>query len=128
MLYRTGKKFKAVVGSDSFDFEVKLNAALDNLNKAGFKYELTFNYNAGFCAYIVWEETLEIPESAKDEYEQIGERHNCIECPYFVRPTDGRRKYTRCRNTQKLTTADCNCCDQFYEELDKGMIKLIEIG
>lgn len=125
---QTGKKFEAVSGKDAFDFEVKLNAALDALNRQGVKYELSFNHNVGFCAYIVWEERMEIPETVRDEYEQVGEKHNCIECPYFVRPTDGRRKNTRCPKIGKLTRADDCCCDLFYEELDKGMLKIIEVG
>lgn len=128
MLTRKGKKFKAVTASDAFNFQTKLNAALDELNKKGISYDLQFNNTMGFCAYIVYEEIIEVCETVRDEYEEVGELHTCIECPFFVRPTDGRRKYTRCPKTNKLTAGTGRCCEVFYELLDAGKIDPIQIG
>ena len=128
MLTRKGKKFKAVTGSDAFNFQTKLNAALDELNRKGVQYELQFNNAMGFCAYIVYEENIEICETVKDEYEEVGELHKCIECPFFMRPTDGRRKYTRCPKTSKLAAGTDSCCELFYRMLDTGEIDPIAIG
>ena len=128
MLTRKGKKFKAVTGSDAFNFQTKLNAALDELNRKGVQYELQFNNTMGFCAYIVYEEIIEVCETVKDEYEEVGELHKCIECPFFMRPTDGRRKYTRCPKTSKLAAGTDSCCELFYRMLDTGEIDPIAIG
>lgn len=127
MLYRNGKKFKAIVSGDAFDFECKLNAALDGLNSKGIKYELTFNHTMGFCAYIVYEERIEIPETLKEEYERAGEKYVCIQCPFYVRPTDGRVKNTRCPVCNKLVDRHTSCCDEFYNKLDKGEVKVVEV-
>ena len=128
MLHHKATHFKAIEEKDAFNFNTKVNALLDVLNKKGIKPEMSFNHNMGHCVYITWVEAMEIPETVRDEYEQVGEWHKCIECPHFVRPTDGRRKYTRCPITEGLTDAGSNCCDRFYEELDSGKIKLIEVG
>ena len=127
MIIQKAKKFKAVTGKDSFDFEVKLNAALDTLNKQGVKYELTFNMQMGFCAYLVWEEQIKITESVKEDYELHGVKYKCIQCPYFERPTDGRVKHIKCERGNTWTMADRDCCEMFYEELDKKMLKPKEV-
>lgn len=128
MLHKKAKKFKAISEKDAFEFEVKINAALDALIAKGIVPDIEFNHNMGHCAYLMWTEETQIPENAKDEYELLGERHKCIECPYYIRPTDGRIKYTRCPVIDFKVGADNSCCEQFYEELERGIIQLVEIG
>lgn len=127
MLHQHGKKIKVVVGKDGFDFECKLNSVLDSFNREGISYELSYDIAKGFISYIVYEENILIPENAADEYELLGEQHNCIECPLFVRPTDGRQKYTECPHNHSFASKDRPCCDDFYEWLKKGEIKLVEV-
>ena len=126
MLYRHGKQVKIITGNGAFDFESKLNAVLSDLNNRGIKYELQLNPSTGFLAYVVFEDNRQIPETIAEEFELGGEKHTCIECPYFVRPTDGRRKYTKCVYG-KLRGRDSACCDEFYEQLADGKIELVEV-
>ena len=125
MLFQTGKRIKVISCHDGFDFETKLNAHLQQLDKEGVHYEVQLDLSAGFIAYVLREEKSSIPETVAEEYQQAGESHTCIECPYFVRPTDGRRKYTRCERCNKLRTANTPCCEDFYILLDKGEINLV---
>jgi hypothetical protein len=127
MRYVTGKQVKIISGANAFDFETKLNSVLAGLNEQGIKYELQLAPQTGLVAYIVFEEEKVIPETKKDEFELGGEKHVCIECPYFVRPTDGRIKYTRCRHEEKMCWNGKDCCEWFYEELFAGRITLKEI-
>lgn len=127
MKYAHGKQVRIVSGTTAFDFETKLNAILSDLNEQGIKYELQMNPSTGFLAYIVLDEFRTIPETTKEEFEQGGESHVCLECPFFIRPTDGRRKYTRCPKGQGLAYADRKCCEWFYDELAKGKLELIEV-
>lgn len=128
MVNRIGETVKIVSGSDAFDFETKLNSVLNSLNSKGARYTMQLEPSAGLIAYIRISEEISIPENVAEEYFLAGERHRCIECPFFVRPTDGRRKYTRCPVTKKLASANDACCDEFYERLDRGELKLIEVG
>ena len=128
MLTRKGSRVKVVTASDGFNFETKLNAFLDDLDAKGISYTYEFNHNAPHTAYITYDHIYTVCESVRDEYEEVGETHTCIECPYYVRPTDGRRKYTRCNKTDKLCKGDDRCCDRFYEELDKGMLQIVRVG
>ena len=128
MLNMIGKQVKIVSGRDAFDFETKPNGVLKTLNEKGARYTMQLDPKAGLIAYITVEEEISVPQSVAEEYELVGELHRCVECPFFVRPTDGRRKYTRCPNAHRLTSADGKCCDSFYEQLDKGMLTLIEVG
>ena len=128
MLYHNGKQVKVICGQNAFDFESKLNSTLSTFNEQGIRYELQLNPTAGLIAYIIYENNTRVPETMRDQFELVGESHTCIECPYFVRPTDGRRKYTRCSKIEGLTSATSRCCDCFYDELADGKIRLVEVG
>lgn len=126
MRYINGKQVKIVSGTNAFDFETKLNGVLSDLNIRGISYDLQLNPATGLIAYVVYEESAVIPETIKDEYELRDERHFCIECPFFVQPTDGRFKYTTC-GMEKHIRISQPCCEWFYEQLKEGRIKPREV-
>ena len=128
MLSRYTQKIKTIKSEDAFEFDTKLNAFCDELAKQGIQYEVQTNPTAGLLAFVSYKVYMQTPETVKDEYELVGEWHTCIECPFYVRPTDGRRKYTRCPKNGGLAHRDKTCCDLFYELMDRGEIKLIEVG
>ena len=121
MLIHRSKKIKTITAGDAFDFDNKLNSFTDSLDLKGIPYTVSVNPSAGLLAFVEYEVTVNTPENAKDEYELLGERHTCIECPFYVRPTDGRVKYTKCSLQNCLTDASQACCEQFYERLKRGM-------
>ena len=127
MLSRTTQKYKVISTNDAFEFETRLNSFLKSLDNKGVEYEVQTNPTAGLLAFIVYRESIVIPEGLKEEYELAGERHVCIQCPFYVRPTDGRVKNTRCPVHNRLVDRGTSCCDEFYEKLEKGEIKLIEV-
>ena len=127
MLRQTGEKVKTISAPNAEEFDSKLNKALSDFGTKGIRYELRLAPELGFTAFIVYKETFMIPETVADEFELGGEQHKCIECPFYVRPTDGRVKLTRCSVTPGLHRKDSYCCDAFYEMLLKGEIELVEI-
>lgn len=127
MLIQKGTKVKTITSTDGFDFDARLNAFTDALDERGIEYEVELNPTAGLLAFVKYKVRKQVPETIKDEYDLAGEKHNCIECPFYVRPTDGRRKNTRCPHTNRLTSADMFCCEDFYTLLDKGDIQLINV-
>lgn len=124
MRYEKGKTIKVIEETEPKQFETKLNEALKSFDKIGAKYELMFNMNKGHCAYIVAEYKRVIVETAKDEHDIRGDLHICGECPLWIHPTKGNVKYTRCDIVGYKVGIHDGCCEQFYEMLDRGEIKL----
>lgn len=112
---------KVVAANNPEEFESKLNRVLEEL--AGCKQELVFNLNAGYCAYITFTKTAQIPETVEDEYEIAGIRFYCSDCPNYVRPFDGRIKYTDCKNGVKCKAGD-SACEWLYQKVKSGHISI----
>ena len=127
MLSRTTQKYKVIQSNDAFDFEARLNSFCESLTDKGVEYEVQTNPTAGLLAFIVYKERIDIPEGLKEEYEMAGEKHICIQCPFYVRPTDGRVKNTRCPLHNRLVDRSTACCDEFYKKLERNEIKIIEV-
>ena len=126
MQYTNGKRVRIIAAAGAEEFQEKLNKELEALDKSKAKYELTFNREVGYCAYLVIEKVNLIPETVADEFELAGESHNCLECPFWQHPTKGNVKYTRCEITPGLHGAKSPACDRFYELLAEGQIELEE--
>lgn len=126
MRYQRGERIKVIDVRGGFELETAFNSFVAKLEEEGKKYSYEFQPSVGFI--IKYEVTKEIPENLKDEYELRGEKHHCIECPFYDRPTDGRRKYTHCKLRECLSCGADNCCEEFYDLLASGQIKLVEIG
>lgn len=119
-----GKRTKIIVAQTAEEFESRLNKELAALDKQRTKYELQFNHGLGFCAYIISEVQTLIPETVEDEFELIGVRHKCIECPLWVHPTKGNVKYTRCEIVGGIRGMNSPCCEHFYQGLLDGTIEV----
>ena len=128
MIYRGSKTAQIIVAGSADEFEKRLNKALAKLDEAQTKYELTFNNNMGFCAYIVAEGVVKVAETLEDEFALMGEEHKCGECPYWTQPDTKRVKYTRCEITPGIHAEKSPCCERFYEMLLNGDIVIGEEG
>ena len=124
MVYQGGKRTKIIAASTPEEFEKRLNAELEKLDRERRKYELQFNHSMGYCAYLVIDQMTQIPETIAEEFEIAGEKHTCLECPHWVHPTKGNVKYTRCLITPGIHGANSSCCEKFYEMLFNGEIEL----
>ena len=111
---------KIVHANTAEDFEERLNHYLADLSDRRLKYELNFNNSLGFCAYILYTEVTEYPETLAEEFEMRGERHHCTECIYCRIPDDRRFKNFHCSRTGGLVSKASPCCEEFYESLLHG--------
>ncbi len=118
------KQTKIITGNTAPEFQEKLNEALAEIAGRGYKHELQFNMSFGLCAYIIYDEHYEVAETIADEYELNGDIHHCYECPMFKPSEDKRVKYTTCGNGTKRCAANDCACDWFYEQMEKGGIRL----
>ena len=66
MKYIKRKQSLIITGNTAQDFQDRLNSALGDLATKGYRHELQFNMNMGLCAYILYEESMEIAESVAD--------------------------------------------------------------
>lgn len=128
MTRKTVTHIDVVEAGNGDDFQNKLNELFLSLAEQGVKFKLETSIASGYKAFVISEQTADFPESIREQFEEGGEKHSCIECPYFVRPTDGRRKFTKCPKLNRITKSDNFCCDLFYEELFEGKIDIIKIG
>lgn len=126
MLTRETKHIEIVVAESAEQFKHDLNKLFLSLAERGVNYELQTDISKGFIAYVIYTESADIPETIGEQFEAGGEKHVCIECPFFERPTDGRRKYTRCPVNNCIAYKDKACCNAFYEKLFNGEITLID--
>lgn len=126
MKYAKKQSTKVIHSATAEQFQSELNKALEEVSEMGCKYELMFNNNQGFCAYIVYSAERLVPETASDRFHLKGETYRCGECPNFVKSKDGRVKYTTCMHGTMYCKADHDACDYFYEKLEKGEIQIEE--
>ncbi len=128
MKYINRKQSLIITGSTASDFQDKLNEALAEIAEKGYKHDIQFNMSYGLCAYILYEERKEVPESIADEYELKGMTFKCYECPMFRPSEDKRVKYTTCGHGVRKVGHSDPCCDWFYEQLEGGALELNEEG
>ena len=122
MLQRQTIGVKTIKSDDAFDFDSRLNSFIKNLDKKGISYEVKVDPTAGLLAFVTYREVIKVAENVAEEYQLVGDFHHCNECPFYVRPTKGNVKWTRC-GKGVLRSAESQCCDEFYELMDKGELE-----
>lgn len=117
------RKMCAVEAPTAAAFQNAYNAAWEKLAK----YEPTERWpqGVGHCVYLIYEETVKEPETAKEIYESKGEVFHCYRCPYLGKQKDMRVKHIPC--AAGSTTANRTACDMFYNLLAKGEITPVEL-
>ena len=124
MIFKKSTKHKTITADNGFEFDAKLNAFTASLDAKRIEYEVQTNPVAGFIAFVIYKETIQIPEDKKDEHEMCGDCFYCGSCPKLQRTTDGRFKWLRCELDGKLKKADESpCCNAFYEWAETGKWK-----
>lgn len=90
--------------------------------------EVTFE---GLTARISYQANFVRPLSLADEYEEVGVKFSCQDCPFF-RPilkadgtVDKRNKWGDCEHAELgRTYRDGRACDHLFEALRSGEVKL----
>ena len=117
------KTFFCVHGNTPEEFQENMNAILADVHDP----EVTFP-DIPLTAYVmavVWER---VPESLSDLYSLRGETYKCTSCPYFERTNDLRRRWHYCRFHDQSVRDDKSCCEDFYQQLDRGTIDRQRLG
>ena len=114
------QQVRVVTSDTAKGFEVELNKALAELKDQ--EPQLEFNKTMGHCAYVQYTVRQDVPEDIRDEYKLNGVVYHCIECPYFIEPTDGRVKWVDCQSTGKKVGACTEACLYFYQKKARGEI------
>ncbi|MBQ4467059.1 MAG: hypothetical protein II918_02455 [Firmicutes bacterium] len=93
-------------------FELRMNEALRNLVDP----EIRLDPVRSFTAYIFYKIERTIPESIEDALVMIeGEHHYCDQCPSFIPPDDGRKKWGYCESRLKKVRLDSLACIDYYK-------------
>lgn len=128
MLAKKSRKIKTIEADNAFDFDSRVNGFTDQLDLQGTDYTVELHVTPKLLAIITYTKTVWVAEGIAEEYELMGETHYCIECPLYVRPTDGRVRHTKCKKALDekgnpngpWCTKDKKCCDRYYEMMKKG--------
>lgn len=92
-------------------FEERMNEALSNLVDP----EVRIYESMPFTAVILYTVSRDMPEDVLELLEMVdGGYHTCIECPHYVKPTDGRRKWGSCSAKGTKTRGDSRACEDYY--------------
>lgn len=111
-------RVKVADATSADGFEKAINEILDKADDP----EITFDTNRPFLAYVKYTEIVSVPDCLRDAYEMRGDYHFCEECPYFIEPTDGRRKYERCEVGEPCKVGK-PACNLYYKMLTEGTLQ-----
>ena len=105
---------------NQFNFQMEKHAA-DNPR-------VEFVHREGlFCAYILFQHEIRVPETVEDEFALEGIRYRCKDCPLRDPETDRRRKWVPCKYATTGQTHLTSCaCEVFYRSLKRGEIVPVE--
>lgn len=123
MRKETKTKIAVIKEETAEQFERAVNSKVDELE--GKSPTLEFVKEAGWCAYVLYQEEVEVLETAADRYQAMGIRLKCGQCPYRENPKEKRVRYTSCTlgDRQGIAYGD-PACNLLYEMLEKGEVQL----
>ena len=122
MKYSSYDQIAVVSSASPAEFQQLFNDKMREL--AAQKPRVEFVHREGyFCAFILYELEVKIPETVGDEYNLEGYYYSCEDCPLHEPETDGRRRSYECRYSDLARTGmDSPACEVFYRALKKGEI------
>ena len=100
------------------EFDMAMNAIYERAALGGKPPEVHYFDGPFMCATVRYFLEATIPETLADEYELRGERHRCMECPFFSLPKDRRIKLVKCQRTGRLVEAPTSACELYYNMLE----------
>ena len=77
----------------------------------------------GDMYHIYYSYSVQVAESAKEEYELKGFWYYCKDCPWFGKSGDGRRRSAGCTKDVQNAVDYTPACEMFYTMLANGSIK-----
>lgn len=105
------KQIICISEPDPAMFEERMNEALSNLLDP----EVRIFESTPFTAVILYTVARDMPESVLELLEIVdGDHHICSECPHYVKPTDGRKKWGSCSAKGTKTRGDSRACENYY--------------
>lgn len=94
-------------------FQDAINAILQQTPEP----EIVIDKTQPFTAYIFYKVSKDAPETVLELLEMLdtdGGHAQCQDCPEFIRSTDKRRKWGRCRRKNMQTRIDGRACELYY--------------
>ena len=125
MRERTFKQLACISEKDAAAFEEKANDVLAQTPDP----EIVIDQTRPFTMYVLYKVSKDIPESALELLEMLdpnGGHAQCMECQYFVKDKDARKKWGMCQKKDERTRCDSRACEVYYLELRKDAAPLIE--
>lgn len=122
MKYSSYDQIVVVSSTSPVEFQNQFNSEMEK--HAAQSPRVEFVHREGiFCAYILFEYEVRVPETVADEYALEGIYYHCKDCPLHEPETDGRRRSYECRYSDLTRTGmDHPACEVFFRKLKRGEI------
>lgn len=125
----TIKQIRVISCHDPTEFQREFNEAQKEL--AAKHPEVEFNMSLGHCAYMIYNETVSTPETAEDEFYQMGISYKCRNCPKFNWPLTQNGSINHIKKEgdcflKSYTRRDSPACEYLYKNVLTGDIKAID--
>ena len=130
MKQHTYQQIRVISSNNPADFQEQFNQALTELASKNPKVE--FNMTQGHCAYIMYQETMQAPETSEDEFALAGISFHCRNCPKYEWPLTKSGNINRIQKKGDcpiakygFTSRDANACEYLYKGILNGSLKPI---
>lgn len=111
----TKQKCRTVQTKNAAEFDEEFNRVSEELPAGA---ELV--WDGAMCVHFIYKEVQQIPESAKEEFEQRGIKYFCKDCPHFCKSKDGRKRSSGCDLDVTNAVDYTPACEILYQGLAAG--------
>ena len=108
------KRVKTVQAKTAVEFDDLFNKVSDELTE-----QAELKWDGELCVHFIYDEVVEIPEDAQDEYLLRGDVYCCMHCPHL----EQKNGECRCKYSRGYFTEYEPACKFFYQQLKDGVIE-----
>lgn len=123
MISQETSKLRIIQSKNPKEFEEQFEKLMQEILGKNPNIMTGFDSSIGHYAHIRWEETIKIPEDARDEANLKGIKYYCGDCPFFVLQKDRRIKNSVCGQGIK-TYYEHHACVKLYEMIERGEVEM----
>ena len=112
-------KFYCISGTTPEEFQTKMQDVLSKVSEP----EIHFPAKP-LMAYVYYRDIAYVPETLREQMRDRGEVYTCVQCPYFERTNDLRKKWHYCVFHQQKCHMESECCDEVLFQIASGTIEM----
>ena len=112
-------KFFCVSGKTPEEFQQNMQKVLDHVADPILHFP-----PVPLMGYIYYTEERHVPETLREVMREKGEMYTCVQCPYFDRTNDLRKKWHYCVFHEQKCNMEADICDEILMQVATGKIEM----